>query len=146
MNNKSLFIIKPIEYNKFLYQHRIKKFMNKKNYKLNFIYGNLLNINLDLFNFKKINTLDPNIWYPIENYDNSTLLIINKYLTDYSFLFDLLEFNFSIDIIFILDKFNIDNLIFLKSDLFNWSKIVDLEIKKLEEIIEFENLLDFIYE
>ena len=80
MSNKSLFIIKPIEYDKFLYQHNIKKFMNRKKYKLFFMYGDLLDINLNLDNyiFKKINTLDPNIWYPIEDCDKSILLIINK--------------------------------------------------------------------
>tara|TARA_Y100000385_G_C13023536_1_gene607305 strand:+ start:972 stop:1418 length:447 start_codon:yes stop_codon:yes gene_type:complete len=148
MSNKSLFIIKPIKFDKYLYKHHIIKFINKKKYKLVYLYGNLLDIsiNLDNYNYKKIKTLDPNFWYPIDNFDKNILLIINKKLIDYSFLLDLLEFCFSVDIIFILDNPSKDNLNFLSSDLFKWDNKINVKIQKNIEPTELENLYDFIYD
>lgn len=146
MSNKSLLIIKPIEYNKYLYNHNILKFINKKKYKLVYLYGNLLDISINLNNYKKIKTLDPNFWYPVDHFDKKILLIINRKLVDYSFLLDLLDFCFSVDIIFILDNPSKDNLNFLSSDLFKWDNKINIQIKKNIEPTELENLYDFIYD
>lgn len=148
MNNRSLFMIKPQLYDKYLYKHNLIKFLNRKKYKLVYLYGNLLDIEykMDNHNFKKINTLDPNFWYPIENINNNILLIVNRKLIDYSFLLDLLEFCFPIDIIFILEKPNKDSLDFLSSDMFNWTYQVDLKVHKEDSPSEIEVFYDFLYD
>ena len=55
MNNKSLFLIKPKLYDKYLYKHNLIKFLNRKKYKLVYLYGNLLELEYKMgnYNFKK---------------------------------------------------------------------------------------------
>ena len=148
MNNKSLFLIKPELYDNYLYKHNLTKFLNRKKYKLVYLYGNLLELEYKMgnYNFKKINTLDPNFWYPIENIQNNILLIVNRKLIDYSFLLDLLNFSFPIDIIFILEKPNKSSLDFLTSDIFNWTYQVDLKVHKIESSSEIDIYYDFLYD